>query len=265
MLLDGKTAVIFGGGGAIGGATARTFAREGARVCLAGRTRERLEAVAAMINGRGGSAQVAVVDASDEGAVDAYVAHVADDVGRIDICLNAVGIHHIQGAPLDALALADFERPIQRYLRTNFVTAKTVGTRMASQGGGVLLTISTPGSQMAGAGHLGYGVTCGAVETLSRLLAGELSPSGVRVICLRANAIPESLPISHVGDVFADAAERRGVPMDDWLAALTDSHCLLRKLPTLSDVAEYATFVASDRCTSMTGAIANLTAGALVD
>ena len=66
MLLEGKNAVIYGGGGAIGGAAARAFAREGARVFLAGRTRASLDKVAADIRDAGGTAETAQVDATDE-------------------------------------------------------------------------------------------------------------------------------------------------------------------------------------------------------
>jgi 3-oxoacyl-[acyl-carrier protein] reductase len=71
VLLEGKNAAVYGGGGAIGGAVARAFAREGARVFLAGRTRASLEEVAAAIRDAGGAAETAVVDALDGAAVDA--------------------------------------------------------------------------------------------------------------------------------------------------------------------------------------------------
>ncbi len=85
-LLEGKTAIIYGGGGGIGGGVARTFAREGARVFLAGRTREKLDAVAQDIASAGGSAGVAVVDALDEQAVDEHVRAVASETGSVDVC-----------------------------------------------------------------------------------------------------------------------------------------------------------------------------------
>src|SRR5437867_7885785 len=84
MLLENKNAIIYGAGGGIGGGVARTFAREGARVFLAGRTREKLEAVAADIAAAGGSAEVAVVDALDERAVEGHARTVAARAGRID-------------------------------------------------------------------------------------------------------------------------------------------------------------------------------------
>jgi NAD(P)-dependent dehydrogenase (short-subunit alcohol dehydrogenase family) len=84
-LLDGKTAIIYGGGGGIGGGVARTFAREGARVFLAGRTMEKLDAVAKDIRSAGGSAEAAVVDALDEQAVDDHVRDVVSRAGRVEM------------------------------------------------------------------------------------------------------------------------------------------------------------------------------------
>jgi NADP-dependent 3-hydroxy acid dehydrogenase YdfG len=96
MLLEHKVAAIYGAGGAIGGAVARAFAREGARVFLAGRTSARLDAVAAQIRSIGGVADTAVVDALDEQAVDAFVDAAAREAGSIDISLNAIGYGDVQ-------------------------------------------------------------------------------------------------------------------------------------------------------------------------
>jgi NAD(P)-dependent dehydrogenase (short-subunit alcohol dehydrogenase family) len=174
MLLQDKTAVIYGGGGAIGGAAARAFAREGARVFLAGRTLATLERVANEIVTAGGRAETAEVDALNEGAVDEHADVVAASTGRIDIALNAIGIPHVQGTPFAALSAEDYAHPITAYTRTNFLTAKAVARHMVKQGSGVILTLSTSGSQLSGQGFLGYGVTCGAIETFSRILTGEL-------------------------------------------------------------------------------------------
>src|SRR5262245_58954316 len=170
MLLEGKTAVVYGGGGAIGGAVARAFAREGATVFLAGRTLAALDRVAAEIAAAGGRAETAEVDALDERAVDEHADAVAANAGRIDVTLNAVGIPHVQGTPFAELSFDDYAHPIAAYTRTNFLTAKAVARHQARQGSGVILTLSTSGSRLAGQGFLGYGVTCGAIETFSRIL-----------------------------------------------------------------------------------------------
>jgi len=265
MLLQDKTAVIYGGGGAIGGAVARAFAGEGANVFLAGRTRAKLDRVASEIAAAGGRAETAELDALDERAVDEHADAVAASAGGIDIAINAVGIPHVQGTPLAELSFEEYAHPITAYTRTNFLTAKAVSRHMVKQGSGVILTLSTIGSQMSFPGVLGYGVTCGAIETFSRILAGELGPSGVRVICLRPHAIPETVATSHVRELFDGFAQRAGITVDEWLAGHALANPRLGRLPALAEVADYAAFVASDRAGAMTGAIANLSAGFLVD
>lgn len=263
MLLKNKTAVVYGGGGAIGGAAARAFARDGARVFLAGRTRARMETVAADIRAVGGFTEIAILDALDEQAVERHADAVAQKAGGIDIALNAVGIAHVQGTPFAELTLADFETPVAAYTRTNFLTAKAVARHI--RGRGVILTLSTPGARLSGVGFLGNGVASAAVEAMSRILAGELGARGIRVICLRPDAIPESLEISHARAAFEGFAKRAGMSVDEMLAARAASGPLLRRFPTLAEIGDFAAFVASDRAGAMTGAIANLSCGTLVD
>ena len=261
MLLQGKNAVIYGGGGSIGGAVARAFAREGAKVFLAGRTLAKLEKVARDIPG----ASVAEVDALDEQAVERHADAVAERAGYIDITLNALGIVHVQGTPFADLSLKDFAHPIAAYTRTNFITARAVARHMVKKGSGVILTLSTPGSRMPGVGFLGYGVTCGAIETFSRILAGELGPSGIRVVCLRPDVIPQTVSTSYAGEVFGQVAARNGTTVDAMLAESARTRTLLGRFPTLTEVASFAAFVASDRAGAMTGAIVNLSCGSVVD
>ena len=107
MLLENKTAIVYGGGAAIGGAAARTFAREGARVHLTGRTPATLDAVAEEIRAAGGTADTARVEALDQPAVRQHADAVAARTGRIDIALNAIGNRHVQGTPFAELSLDD--------------------------------------------------------------------------------------------------------------------------------------------------------------
>ena len=246
MLLENKNAVIYGGGGAIGGAVARAFAREGAKVFLAGRTLAKLDHVRREISAAGGMAETAEIDALDEQAVDRHADAVAAKAGGIDVALNTVGIVHVQGTPFGELSFEDYAHPITAYTRTNFLTAKAVARHMAKRGSGVILTLSTPGSRLSGQGFLGYGVTCGAIETFSRILAGELGPNGVRVICLRPDAIREALATSHAREVFRGFAERAGTTVEAMLAERARTGTLLKRFPTLAEVA-------------------NLTCGSLVD
>ncbi|MEI2299609.1 SDR family NAD(P)-dependent oxidoreductase [Ensifer sp. MJa1] len=265
MLLEGKTAVVYGGSGAIGGATARAFAREGARVFLAGRTAETLEQVVKDIGEAGGRADFDLVDVLDQPAVERHARSVVERAGAIDIALTAVGFVHVQGPPFAELSLEDFERPIAAYTRANFITAKAVAPHMAAKGRGVILTLSTPGARISGSGFLGFGTTCGAIEAFSRLLAGELGGQGIRVVCLRPDAIPEALPVSHARRVFEGFARRYDTTIEAMLETKATTGTLLGRLPRLDEVADYAAFVASDRAGAITGAIANLTCGSLVD
>ncbi|WP_394891303.1 SDR family NAD(P)-dependent oxidoreductase [Mesorhizobium sp. AaZ16] len=265
MLLRGQTAIVYGGSGAIGGAAAGAFAREGAKVFLVGRTLQKLEASAQEILRRGGAAEFAVVDVLDKRAVEHHAESVARETGGIDIALNAVGFSHVQGTPLAELSLKDFMLPIETYAKAAFITAKAASRFMAQRGSGVIMNISTPGSRLPGIGYLGYGAACAVTEGMTRLLAAELAPSGIRVVCLQPHAIPEALKRgSHSSEVFQPAAERAGMTVEEMLQGAAEG-TLLKRLPTLGEVADVAAFMASDRARAMTGAVVNMTCGALVD
>src|SRR5215471_12047937 len=132
MLLENKVAVVYGAGGAIGGAVARAFAREGAKLFLAGRHLAPVEAVAKDIVSAGGSAEAAEVDALDEQAVDKHLQSVTDKAGRVDISFNAIGIpdKDVVGVPLVELDIKQFSLPIASYTTSYFLTARLAARRM---------------------------------------------------------------------------------------------------------------------------------------
>ena len=183
MLLENKNAVIYGGGGSIGGAVARAFAREGARVFLAGRTLTRVEAVAEEISAAGGTAEAARVDALDEQAVEEHVAAVAEKAGSIDILFNAIGMEDVQGTPLLEMPLEDFAHPLIVATRTQFLTARAVARRMVERGSGVILTITARPSRKAVPNVGGFDAACAAIEGLWRTFRIELD--GMRVWSMR--------------------------------------------------------------------------------
>ena len=117
MLLEDKVAVIYGAGGAIGGAIAHAFAGEGARLFLTGRNLAPLEVLTKDIVGTGGSAAAAVVDTLDEHAVDEHLRSVIEQAGRIDISFNAIGDPdtEIIGVQLVELGVEHFSLPITTY------------------------------------------------------------------------------------------------------------------------------------------------------
>jgi 3-oxoacyl-[acyl-carrier protein] reductase len=266
MLLRDKVAVVYGGGGAIGGAVARKFAAEGARVFVAGKTRSKLDAIANAIVRAGGRAEVAEVDAMDARQVDEHADGVALQAGRIDIMFNAIGLPHVQGTPLAELSFEEVAQPLMGYAKVNFLPAKAVARHMVKRKSGVILMISTPGSKLAfGAGFIGISASNATVEVMTRHLAGELGPSGIRVVCLRPDATPETLQHgSHAREVFGANAAREGLTAEEGLAASV-GRTLLKRFPKLDEIAASAAFAASDGAGAITGAILNLTCGTLVD
>ncbi len=261
MLLENKNAVIYGGGGSVGSAVARAFAREGANVFLAGRTLTRVEAVAEEISAAGGTAEAARVDARDEIAVEEHVAAVAEKAGRIDVLFNAIGMEDVQGTPLLDMPLEDFAHPVIVATRTQFLTARAVARRMVGQGSGVILTITAGPARKAVANVGGFDTACAAIEGLWRTFAAELGPYGIRLVVVASAGSPDTPDVQEMLEVHAKAA---GTSPEEYLAD-AGSHTLLGRLPTLAEVADVATIMASDRASAMTGVIANVTCGSIVD
>lgn len=263
MQLNGKAAVVHGAGGVIGGAVARAFAREGCRVFLAGRTLAKVQAVADAIRAEGGQAEAAQVDALDEAAVEQHAAAAADRAGGLAVAFNAIGVFHVQGTPVAQLSLADFELPVTTYIRSNYLTARAASRHMAA--GGAVLMLTTPAGRMPGPGFMGHAVACAGVEALSRHLAGELGAQGIRVVCMRSHAIPETVGRgSHAREVFGQVAAPAGMAVEQMLEGAA-AGTLLKRLPTLDQLAQTAVFLASDGAGAITGAVVNLNAGFIVD
>jgi NAD(P)-dependent dehydrogenase (short-subunit alcohol dehydrogenase family) len=252
MLLEAKNAVIYGAGGSIGGAVARGFAREGARVFLAGRTIARLEAVASAIVAAGGKAQIAQVDALDEAAVGAHADAVAAEAGSLDISFNLISHGDVQGTPLAEMSPDDFARPVETAIRTTFLTARAAARHMIRKQSGVILVFGGAGDPLRDYYLGGLQVAFAALEQLRRQLASELGRHGIRVVTLRTGGIPESIPTED----FEGRAE-----VIDGIVKST----MLNRAATLEDVGNVAAFVASDKARTMTAATANISAGALVD
>jgi 3-oxoacyl-[acyl-carrier protein] reductase len=225
MLLERKKAVIYGAGGAIGGAVA----------------------------------EAAAVDALDDTAVEHHIDEVASRAGGIDILFNAIGMDDVQGRLLVDMSAEDVMQPVLKATRTQFLTARAAGRRMLQQGSGVILSVTVAPTPVPH--HGGYGVACAAVEGLWRSLAAELGPHGIRLVVLRSAGSPDAPDIKQTFERHARAA---GISAEEFLAQ-AGSGTLLGRLPMLSEVAEAAVIMASDRASAMTGVMANVTCGFWVD
>jgi 3-oxoacyl-[acyl-carrier protein] reductase len=254
VLLQNKNAVIYGAGGSIGGAVARAFAREGARVFLAGRTEAMLKSVADDIRAAGGRAEAAVVDALDEEAVDRHADAVVAEAGSIDISFNLISHPYTHGIPLAEMAVDDFIAPVETAARTTFITARAAARQMIPRRSGVILAFGGPGDRSAPLRDFYLGgtqVAFDAIETIRRQLSVELGPHGIRVITLESGGVPESLP--------------EGFEGREAIVELIEGQTLLGRGATLEDVGNAAVFAASDWARSMTAATINVSCGALID
>ena len=215
MLLKNKIGVIYGAGGAIGGAVARAFSREGGALFLTGRLRAPVAAVAKDIVSAGGCAEAAEVDAVDEQAVDTHLQSVIGKVGRVDISFNAIGIPDakILGVPLVELDVEQFSLPIATYTRAYFLTARLAARRMVPNKSGVIMRVTTLHSRTGIPLVGGYGPAMAAMEALTRDLSAELAPQGIRVVGLRPQAMPETATIR---EAFVPRAKASGMTWEQW-------------------------------------------------
>jgi NAD(P)-dependent dehydrogenase (short-subunit alcohol dehydrogenase family) len=239
QLLNDKNAIIYGAGGTLGREVARTFAREGANLFLAGRTRSTLDETAKAVEEEGRTAHVTVLDALDGSAVRAHVDDVATQAGRIDVSFNLITRGDVQAIPLLDMSVDDFMAPTQLGVRSQFITACAAGRHMIAQKSGVILFLTSgsgavtkpnPGYSMGGTGPADA-----ATESLLHYLAAEVGQYGVRV-----NGIWTA-----------------GVNYPDVMAGLS----ILKLGPTKAQAADAAAFLASDRAGGTTNTILDASSG----
>jgi NAD(P)-dependent dehydrogenase (short-subunit alcohol dehydrogenase family) len=260
MLLKNKVAVIYGAGGAIGGAVARAFAQDGAKLFLTGRLRAPVEALAKEIVSAGGVAEAAEVDALNEQAVDKHLKLVSDKTGRIDVSFNAIGLPPAKylGVPLLEMDAEQFSLPIASYTRSYFLTARLAARHMVPKKSGVIMTVTALPARFGTRLNGGYGPAQAAKEALTRDLSAELAPQGIRVVGLRPHGMPET---SMMREVFDAKPGPTWEQFQQYLAGMVHPRRVMR----VEEMANMAVFMASDKASGMTGTTVNLTMGNLDD
>ncbi|MGX7677550.1 SDR family NAD(P)-dependent oxidoreductase [Jatrophihabitans sp. DSM 45814] len=261
MLLKDKVVVVYGAGGAIGGAAARAFASEGAQLFVTGRSREEVDIVAKDIVSAGGSAEAATIDALDEQAIDKHLQYVVDRAGRLDVSFNAIGISDskILGVPLIELDAEHFAAPIAGYTTSYFLTARLAARHMIGNKSGVIMTVSAFPARTGTTLNGGYGAAMAAKEALTRDLSAELAPNGIRVVNLRPHGMPETSTMKQVFELKSSGATYE--QFQQYLAGTTHP----KRVMKLSEVADMAVLMASDKASGMMGSTVNLTMGSLAD
>jgi len=249
MLLTDKAAVIMGAGSGVGRASARRFGEEGAALVCADIDLDSAKETAAELEAAGARAVAERCDVSDDADVAAAVASAVGHFGRLDVMFNNVGIPTPRlGMSFEEHTLEDFERLTAVNFRGVFLGCKHAVIRFKEQGdGGVILNTGSVAG-LVGWGGTVYGATKGAVHQLTRALAVEVAPFGIRV-----NAIcPAGMP--YTGFMAAGGMKVSGADLDA-VAAHTGSMHPLGWPITAEDCAEAAVYLCSDRATNVTGVL----------
>ncbi len=261
MELKNKNAVIYGAAGAIGSSVAIAFAKEGARVFLAGRTRSKLEIIANQIIADGGRAEIAEVDALNKDQVETQLTKMLFRAGSIDISFNAISINDMQGAPLIAMEYDQFILPIITAMTSHFITTTAAVKHMSNKAGGVILAITANAARKPYNDSGGFGVACAAIEGYCRQLSLEAGKKNIRVVCIRSAGSPDSQGVDKVFTLHAKNAGITCGEFEDNFAERT----MLKRLPRLREIANTAVLMASDKASAITAAVINATCGELAD
>lgn len=241
--LDGKVALITGGGTGIGAATARRFAAEGASVVVTGRRPQPIEQVAREIGGL-----ALAGDTADSEWADAAIAATVEKFHRLDIVIANAG-----AVGNDELRTADDAR-WQRVLDTNLSGAMKIGRAalpaMIDGGGGSIVNVSSVAGLLASPRTLSYGVSKSAMIGLTRSMAYDYGPYGVRVNTLCPGWVRTPMSEQELDELAA----RRSGTRDDAFRAVT-AYLPLRRAAEPEEVASCCLFLASDEASFVTGAV----------
>ncbi len=235
MRLDGKTALVTGGGSGFGAGITRKFAAEGARVLVADINADAAREVASRIGGI-----AAMVDVSDNASVAALAYEAADALGDIDILVNNAGITHLP-QPLEEVSEADFDRVLAVNAKSVYLTARHFVPAMKARHSGVILNIASTAGRSPRPNLNWYNASKGWMITATQTMAVELAPHGIRVNALNPVAGETPLLPSFIG---GDTPENRA----RFLSTIP-----LGRFSTPEDIGNAAAFLCSDEASMITG------------
>jgi NAD(P)-dependent dehydrogenase (short-subunit alcohol dehydrogenase family) len=244
--LKNKVALVTGAGSGIGAASAKRLAKAGAKVALLGRDEEELEQTAAEIREAGGESVNVVADIADEAALREGYDKVMKQWGRLDIVFANAGINGVW-APLEELALEEWQKTIDVNLTGTFLTVKLAVPHLKKQGGSIIITSSVNGTRIfSNTGATAYSSTKAAQVAFTKMIALELAKHKIRanVICPGAitTNIDENTEQRHLEKVKEPVEYPQGeIPLTDGEPGSSE------------DVAELVFFLASDAAKHITG------------
>lgn len=241
--LSGKVALVTGASGGIGAASALMLARSGAGVVLAGRNLAQLEALKGELAATGGRAEVLPFDVTDEGEVKRAFAGLLKITGRLDYLIAAAGVMH--DAPLAMMQAGKREEVLRVNVEGTIFCCQYGSRLIARQSEGAIVTIGSIVGERGAAGQSVYSASKAAITGLSRSLAKELAPSGIRVNCLAPGFIETGMTDVYSGDKKAEISERIG----------------LQRLGSPQDVANVVLFLCSPMASYITGQVIGVDGG----
>jgi NAD(P)-dependent dehydrogenase (short-subunit alcohol dehydrogenase family) len=253
--LEGRRALVTGASQGLGRVIAKSFAREGARVILVARSRERLEETAAEIEAAGGAAVVVPADLGKPAEVDALARRVEAEVGTLDTVVSNSGIAG-PTAELWKVTPEEWEETMRVNVTGTFLLCRALVPAMALRGSGSVVVIGSTTGKRPMYGRSPYAASKLALVGLVRTLALELGPLGVRVNLISPGAVAGP----RIEAVMHEQARAAGISYEQFYEEATQL-TPLRRLVAPEDVAATAVFLASDAAASITGDDLNVSGG----
>jgi NAD(P)-dependent dehydrogenase (short-subunit alcohol dehydrogenase family) len=249
MLLTDKSVVITGAGSGVGRASALRFAQEGARIVCADVQDEWAAETIRLVAEAGGKAVAHHCDVTVEADIEAAIATAVAEFGRLDIMFNNAGVTGMKpGQLFEDHTVEDFERLSTINFRGVFLGCKHAVRRFKAQGGGGVIVNTGSIAGMVGFGSVVYGATKGAVNQITKGVAIECAPAGIR-----CNAIcPGTMPLTNF--IMANPDKPFAPPPEDYLQ-FAASFQPNGRFVTAEDCAEAALFLASDAAQNITGVL----------
>lgn len=255
MRFEGKTAIVTGAGYGIGEAIAMALAREGARVVLAARSREKIQAVAHAIEGMDRKALAIPTDIVEEHAVERMIERTIHEFGRVDILVNNAGIAG-PTRPITEITAEEWDETVDINLRGAFFCAKHVARRMIPAGRGSIVNVSSVAGRIGYPMRSPYAASKWGMIGLSHTLAAELGDKGIRVNCV----CPGPVAGDRMNDVIAARAKAMGITVEAAHHA-TVRGTPLNRMVTADEVAQAVLFLAGEDSSGMTGQAFNVCGG----